>query len=101
MCMFRNLTCQAHKLPVSDSTAMSKCLVRDGSDFAEDAFVMLNDPNGKQPRISSTAEGPAELLAMDVLLAQEIDEIHRRHETTEKLTAAIFDRDYLAKWYLT
>lgn len=78
---------------------MAKCLVKDGSDFAEDAFALLNQPDCTQPRPASTTEGPAALLAMDVLLAQEIDVLHR-HESKEKLKAAIFDRDYLAKWYL-
>lgn len=90
---------QEHKLSVSDSTAMSKCLVKDGADFAEDAFALLNKPDCIQPRPASTTEGPADLLAMDVLLAQAIDVLHR-HENKEKLNAAIFDRDYLAKWYM-
>lgn len=87
-------------MPSSESNAKSKCLVTDGATFTEDAFAMLNDPNCVQPRISSTTDGPADLLAMDILVAQACEEHRRQQGDTGSLSTAVFEREFLSKWLL-
>ena len=91
---------QEHQIPPSESNAKSKCLVNDGTTSTEEAFKVVDDPSKNQPRVASTTDGPGDLLAMDILVAQACEEHRRQQRDAGPLSSAVFDRDFLTKWLL-
>ena len=71
----------------------------DGNEFSDVCAARFNDPSDKDIRKSFSADGPADLLALDRLIAGSI-ELEQRLANVTELHAAMLDREYVATKFL-
>ena len=81
----------------TECNTKQKVIVSEGSHFSESCCQMFENPDCTDPRIQSTVAGPADVLAMDNLLAAGF-EANMQAEQRDTITAAVLDRTHLAAW---
>ena len=75
-----------------------KILVTEGASFSQEVENMFRE-GSTTSRVSSTREGPGEILGMDQLLSQKLSEMAAL-EQDSSVKAAVLDREYVAKLLL-
>ena len=83
----------------TDINNIQKLLTADGNEFSDVCAEEFNKPGNDKVRKSFSADGPAELLALDRLIAMAIENEQRQTNSTE-LQAAILDREHVAEMFL-
>ena len=83
----------------TDINNIQKLLMSDGNEFSDVCAARFNDPSDKDIRKSFSADGPADLLALDRLIAGSI-ELEQRLANVTELHAAMLDREYVATKFL-
>ena len=86
-------------VPNTDINNIQKLLMSDGNEFSDVCAERFNDPSDKDIRKSFSADGPADLLAMDRLIAGSI-ELEQKLANVTELRAAMLDREYVATMFL-
>ena len=101
--MFKKVLMEIDSVPPSEVNLIQKNLVQQCTDFTDASTKLFDSPapsaSADRDRVFLSAEGPVDLLAMDSLLAANVERAHmmrtRGSPESAEMDTAVLDRDHL------